>query len=81
MKTIRRFTLSFSILLVATTVFAQDKPNILYILVDNWGWGDIRIQGGSIPTPRIDALAQEGLRMTNFNVESQCVPMAISLWS
>ncbi len=74
MKTIQRFTLSFSILLVATTVFAQDKPNILYILVDNWGWGDIRIQGGSIPTPRIDALAQEGLRMTNFNVESQCVP-------
>ena len=54
--------------------WAQEKPNIVYILVDNWGWGDIRIQGGSIPTPRIDALAQEGLRLTNFNVESQCVP-------
>ena len=56
-------------------VFAQDNPNIVYILVDNWGWGDIRIQGGSIPTPRIDALAREGLRMTNFNVENQCVPI------
>lgn len=55
-------------------VAAQDKPNIVYILVDNWGWGDIRIQGGSIPTPRIDALAQEGLRLTNFNVENQCTP-------
>ena len=53
---------------------AQNKPNIVYILVDNWGWGDIRIQGGSIPTPRIDALAQEGLRLTNFNVENQCTP-------
>jgi len=42
--------------------------------VDNWGWADIRVQGGSIPTPRIDTLAAEGLRMTNFNVESQCVP-------
>ena len=60
---------------LATTVAAQaSKPNIVYILVDNWGWGDIRIQGGSVPTPRIDALAQEGLRLTNFNVETQCTP-------
>ncbi len=60
---------------LATTVSAQpSKPNIVYILVDNWGWGDIRIQGGSVPTPRIDALAQEGLRLTNFNVETQCTP-------
>ncbi len=69
--------LTFSIFLLCLSnsiAFAQDKPNIVYILVDNWGWGDIRIQGGSIPTPRIDALAQEGLRMTNFNVENQCVP-------
>ncbi len=60
--------------LAAGNAGAQDKPNIVYILVDNWGWADIRVQGGSIPTPRIDALAAEGLRMTNFNVESQCVP-------
>ena len=50
------------------------NPNIVYILVDNFGWGDISIQGGAITTPRIDALAQEGLRLTNFNVESQCTP-------
>ena len=74
MKIIQKFTLAFGLFLMVTTIYAQDKPNIVYILVDNWGWGDIRIQGGSIPTPRIDALAQEGLRMTNFNVESQCVP-------
>jgi len=53
---------------------AQNKPNIIYILVDNWGWADIQIQGGSIPTPRINALANDGLRLTNFNVESQCTP-------
>jgi arylsulfatase len=53
---------------------AQDKPNVIYILIDNWGWADIQIQGGSIPTPRTDALANEGLRLTNFNVESQCTP-------
>ncbi len=75
MKTIQKLTLSFGLFLMAsTTVFAQEKPNIVYILVDNWGWGDISVQGGSTPTPRIDTLASEGLRMTNFNVESQCVP-------
>jgi len=55
------------------------KPNIVYILVDNFGWGDISVQGGTIPTPRIDALAQEGLRLTNFNVESQCTPTRSAL--
>jgi len=55
------------------------KPNIIYILVDNLGWGDISAQGGAIQTPRIDALAQEGLRLTNFNVESQCTPTRSAL--
>ena len=61
-------------LIVGISVQAQEKPNIVYILIDNWGWGDISIQGSPIQTPRIDKLANEGLRMTNFNVESQCVP-------
>ncbi len=52
----------------------QARPNILYILIDNWGWGDIGVQGGSIPTPEIDQLAADGLRLTNFNVENQCTP-------
>ena len=55
------------------------KPNIVYILVDNFGWGDISIQGGAIPTPRMDSLAKDGLRLTNFNVESQCTPTRSAL--
>ena len=55
-----------------------DKPNVVYILVDNWGWGDISIQGSSVPTARIDALAAEGIRFTNFNVQNQCTPDALS---
>jgi arylsulfatase A-like enzyme len=51
-----------------------EKPNIVYILVDNWGWGDIGIQGGTTATPEIDALASEGIRLLNFNVENQCTP-------
>jgi arylsulfatase A-like enzyme len=50
------------------------KPNIVFILVDNVGWGDFGAYGGSIPTPRIDKLANEGIRFNNYNVEAQCTP-------
>ncbi len=70
-------------LLCPSAVAAQqagpaDKPNILFILMDNLGYGEPGVYGGGItrgaPTPRIDALAAEGLRLTNFNVEAQCTP-------
>jgi arylsulfatase len=50
------------------------KPNIVFILVDNVGWGDFSVYGGSTPTPRIDKLANDGIRFTNYTVESQCTP-------
>ena len=36
------------------------KPNIVFILVDNVGWGDFSVYGGTTATPSIDALAGEG---------------------
>jgi arylsulfatase A-like enzyme len=53
---------------------AAKKPNIVFILCDNVGWGDFSCYGGNTPTPRIDKLATEGIRFTNYNVESQCTP-------
>lgn len=53
---------------------AQDKPNIVFILVDNTGWGDFSVYGGTVPTPRIDALARDGIRLNNYTVEAQCTP-------
>jgi arylsulfatase A-like enzyme len=53
---------------------AAKKPNIVFILCDNVGWGDFSCYGGNTPTPRIDKLASEGIRFTNYNVESQCTP-------
>jgi arylsulfatase A-like enzyme len=52
----------------------QKKPNIVFILVDNVGWGNFGVYGGTIPTPRIDKLASEGIRFNNYNVEVQCTP-------
>ena len=51
-----------------------NKPNIVFILVDNVGWGAFGVYGGTIPTPRIDKLASEGIRFNNYNVEVQCTP-------
>ena len=57
---------------------AQEKPNIVFIFLDNFGWGEPGFNGGGIirgtSTPAMDALAAEGLRLTNFNVEAQCTP-------
>src|SRR5260370_22616922 len=57
---------------------AGKKPNILFILVDNLGYGELGVYGGGAlrgaPTPRIDKLASEGLRLTNMNTEPQCTP-------
>jgi arylsulfatase A-like enzyme len=38
------------------------RPNIVFVLCDNVGWGDFSCYGGSTPTPRIDKLASEGIR-------------------
>jgi arylsulfatase len=58
-------------------------PNIVLILADNLGWGELGCYGGGAlrgaPTPRIDALAAAGLRCLNFNVESDCVPTRSAL--
>ena len=62
---------------------AEARPNILLILVDNLGYGELGSYGGGVlrgaPTPRLDLLATEGLRLTNFNVESQCTPSRSAL--
>jgi Sulfatase len=54
------------------------KPNFVFILMDNLGYGEVGVYGGGVtrgaPTPRIDQLANEGIRLTNFNVEAQCTP-------
>ena len=50
------------------------KPNIVFFLVDNVGWGDFGVYGGTTPTPRIDKFANEGIRFNNYNVEVQCTP-------
>src|SRR5262245_48865067 len=59
------------------------RPNILFVLMDNLGYGELGSYGGGVlrgaPTPRIDRLASEGLRLTNMNMEAQCTPSRSSI--
>ncbi len=70
--------ISLCLVVVASTASAQGKPNIVLVFMDNFGWGEPGFNGGGIirgaATPRLDTLAAEGLRLTNFNVEAQCTP-------
>jgi arylsulfatase len=62
---------------------SDDKPNIVLVLMDNFGYGEIGVYGGGVlrgtPTPRIDSIAAEGFQLTNFNVEAECTPSRTSL--
>jgi arylsulfatase A-like enzyme len=62
---------------LSVSVSAADKPNIIYILADDLGFGDIQCQNpaSKIPTPNIDRMALEGMRFTDFHTNSAvCSP-------
>ena len=80
-------TIIFSLvwtLFIAQTVIAQgERPNVVLMLADNVGWGDIGVYGGGeirgMPTPQIDQLASEGMQLTQFLVEPGCTPSRAAL--
>ncbi len=71
------------LLSICQATVAQEKPNIVLVFMDNFGWGEPGFNGGGVirgaSTPRLDTLASEGLRLTNFNVEVQCTPSRSAL--
>jgi arylsulfatase A-like enzyme len=52
------------------------RPNIIFVLTDDFGWGDLVCYGGSfVPTPNLDRVSREGIRFTQFYVASPiCSP-------
>lgn len=55
------------------------KPNVIIILADDLGFSDLSCYGGEIPTPNIDKLAKEGVRLTDFYNVARCCPSRASL--
>jgi arylsulfatase A-like enzyme len=65
-------------LLVSVPAFAADKPNIVLIVSDDTGYGDLGPYGGGegrgMPTPNIDRLADEGMTFFDFYAQPSCTP-------
>ncbi|MGQ8338933.1 arylsulfatase [Sunxiuqinia sp. A32] len=57
----------------------KEKPNILVILADDLGYSDLGCYGSEIQTPNIDALAQNGVRFTQFYNSARCCPSRATL--
>jgi arylsulfatase len=83
-RVLRSGALLASVLLaVGSSAAADEKPNVVFILADNVGYGDMGPYGGGelrgMPTPRTDQFAREGLRLTQFLVEPICTPSRSAL--
>ncbi len=61
----------------------SSRPNIVLILMDNFGYGEVGVYGGGAlrgaATPNIDSIARDGYQLTNFNVEAECTPSRAAL--
>ena len=66
---------------MVTSAQGASKPNIIVILVDDLGWGDLSCYGAKdLKTPNIDKLAAEGMKLDTFRANcSVCSPTRASL--
>src|SRR5579862_7114637 len=78
---LRRFLLALlpALLAAPSLLAAPERPNIIVILADDMGFSDIGCFGSEIPTPRLDSLAANGLRFTQFYNSPRCSPTRAAL--
>ena len=67
------------LMLFSLSLLGVDKPNVVIILTDDLGWGDVSYHGGHIPTPNIDQLAKDGIELNRFYSNPICSPTRASL--
>ncbi|MEM9644195.1 MAG: sulfatase-like hydrolase/transferase, partial [Planctomycetota bacterium] len=63
----------------SSVIGADSRPNIIVVLADDMGFSDIGCYGGEIQTPNLDALADGGLRYSQFYNTARCCPTRASL--
>lgn len=67
-------------LLCSLATHAQKKPNVVFILTDDQGWGDLSLHGNPwLETPQLDVLAESGHQVKNFYVSPLCAPTRASI--
>ena len=77
MRNKSRYLIQICVLILgawASLTLADKRPNIVIILADDMGFADMGSFGGEINTPNLDALAQAGVRFTQFYTHASCSP-------
>lgn len=59
----------------------QKRPNVIFILADDYGFNDIGYHGSEIQTPQMDKLSSDGIRLENYYVQPICTPSRSQLMS
>ncbi len=81
---IRAIAIGAILILAATACAAEplagSRPNIVFVLTDDQGYGDISAHGNPVlKTPNLDRLHKEGIRFTDFHVSPTCSPTRSAL--
>lgn len=76
-----RPSLILSVIVLASVVQASEKPNVLFILIDDFGWMDVGYNGSTFyETPRMDELAEEWMRFDYcYTPSPMCSPTRVSI--
>ena len=71
-----KLILSFAALLLGLSIsLADDKPNVVIVMTDDQGYGDLSCHGNpDFKTPNLDRLHSESIRFTDFHVDPTCAP-------
>lgn len=80
----QRILISFLFVFALTIAFqgiASERPNVLVIISDDQGWGDIGYNNPRVYTPNLDRLAAEGATLTQHYVMPQCTPTRLALFT
>jgi len=79
MKSFLKCVLTLSLASASYAQESPEKPNIVFILADDMGVGDVSHNGGKAATPNIDLLAKQGMRFTDAHTSSSvCTPTRYS---
>lgn len=74
-----RFFIIFFFLFFIEAKAQDNNPNIIIILADDLGWGDVGYHGSTIKTPNIDRLSREGIELDRYYVAPMCSPTRAGL--
>ena len=87
MKTVRSHAKTFALsglasLFLGVTAAAQRAPNVILVITDDQGYGDVGAHGNTmIHTPNMDTLHKQSVRLTDFHVDPTCSPTRAALMS